>query len=755
MDAALQADLRRAAGGRLGDPRADLVEREVVAGTAQAARAAPLGEGAEAAGVRADVGVVDVAVDHEGDRVAHRPRAQRIGGAHHGVEVRAVGVEQRLQLLLGQAVAARRTRQGLEHRPRGRRGGVEGALRRKPPVARQRRRARPRAPRTLGGISQGIDAPQHRGAQRGVHPARHIARIRGDDRQPLHEPPPRRLGLVLERRELGPRRLGVHMVRRDRRYAAPVVGAGREQRRERARAQVGRRLDRHAGAEDEPRDGDRPLQLLERGLRMLRHARARLGAEVLDDEFLDVAVPQMHGAQREQRFDALRAGLADADEETRGHRDGEAPRRLERGEPRGGLLVGRAMVRSALLRQTLRAALEHQAHRHRDRPQHRELGLVHDARVEVRQQPRLLEDAPRAVREVLERGRETERGELLAGGAVAQLGLVAEREQRLVAARGGARPGDGEHLIDAHVGPCAARRRRREGAVMADITAQMRQRDEHLARVADARPEALPRELGGAGEQPRQAGLGLEQPRLRFGHRFGVEIVGHIHIVRQTRHLDATGSEPQTARRRQVRLRAVGAELRRERRRQLEPQRVGARAASAGHHGDIQHRGPRDQPVDLGGGHLRRVGGHQEHRVRTPGEMARRELHRGVEPGAVVVQRTHAARQHEALVGRDHPDLVDPSCGIERGQHARQHAAHEVGAATRREDGGEPRLALARRAHRHHCDDLHGRPTFMPSLHRPRSGRGRRRPARPAGRRAAARCGRRARGRHRRASACR
>ena len=93
--------------------------------------------------------------------------------------------------------------------------------------------------------------------------------------------------------------------------------------------------------------------------------------------------------------------------------------------------------------------------------------------------------APGGAREVLERRRAAERRKLLARGAVAQLGLVAEGEQRLAAARGRARARDLQHLVDRQVRALAAPRRRRERAVVADVAAELRQRDEHLRRVRD------------------------------------------------------------------------------------------------------------------------------------------------------------------------------------------------------------------------------------------------------------------------------
>ena len=55
--------------------------------------------------------------------------------------------------------------------------------------------------------------------------------------------------------------------------------------------------------------------LVQRRLGRIGHARAGLGAEVLDDDFLDVAVALVDVADGQQRLDALGARLADADQE--------------------------------------------------------------------------------------------------------------------------------------------------------------------------------------------------------------------------------------------------------------------------------------------------------------------------------------------------------------------------------------------------------------------------------------------------------
>src|SRR5881397_1084975 len=103
----------------------------------------------------------------------------------------------------------------------------------------------------------------------------------------------------------------------------------------------------------------------------------------------------------------------------------------------------------------------------------------------MREQSSLVEDEARRAGEVLERRLAPELAQLLACGAVAQLGLVAEREERLGAA--GRRPGAGdlEHLVDGQVGALATPGRPRERAVVADVAAELREWHEDLRRVRD------------------------------------------------------------------------------------------------------------------------------------------------------------------------------------------------------------------------------------------------------------------------------
>ncbi len=88
-------------------------------------------------------------------------------------------------------------------------------------------------------------------------------------------------------------------------------------------------------------------------------------------------------------------------------------------------------------------------------------------------------------REVVDGGGVAVRAEPVARGRVAQLGALAEGEERLVAARVGALGGDGQHLVGGQVRRVEPGRRLGERAVAAPVATQHGERDEHLGRVGD------------------------------------------------------------------------------------------------------------------------------------------------------------------------------------------------------------------------------------------------------------------------------
>src|SRR6516162_3823738 len=88
--------------------------------------------------------------------------------------------------------------------------------------------------------------------------------------------------------------------------------------------------------------------------------------------------------------------------------------------------------------------------------------------IEMRKQSGLVVDRTRGLRQIRQGRAMSEPSELIGGASVAQLRLVAEREQRLLATRGMTRPRDGQRFVSGiktlreyeTMEPCAPSRRR-------------------------------------------------------------------------------------------------------------------------------------------------------------------------------------------------------------------------------------------------------------------------------------------------------
>jgi hypothetical protein len=204
-----------------------------------------------------------------------------------------------------------------------------------------------------------------------------------------------------------------------------------------------------------------------------------------------VAVALVQVADRSERLEPLLARLSDPDQDSRGERDPELAGEADRFQAPLGELVRGAVVRHAPLGEPRRGRLEHDPLRGRDRAQEGQLLARHDAGVHVWEESGFGEHELAHAGEVLNGRLTAELGELLARGAVAALRLVPEREERLVAAGLGTRARDLEHLVAAHVRTFAVAGRLREGAVVADVPAELRQRDEDLGRVGDQRHASI------------------------------------------------------------------------------------------------------------------------------------------------------------------------------------------------------------------------------------------------------------------------
>ena len=151
--------------------------------------------------------------------------------------------------------------------------------------------------------------------------------------------------------------------------------------------------------------------------------------------------------------------------------------------------------------------LQHDALAGRYRPQPSHLGPAHDSGIGVRQQSGLAQHQRAHRPQIIDGGFVPERGQLVAGRAVAQLRLVAEREQRLRAAGGRSGAGDGEHLVRGQIGRSSRAGPLGKGAVMADVPAKMGERDEHLARVGDMAAMPLVAQTARGVDQLRERGL--------------------------------------------------------------------------------------------------------------------------------------------------------------------------------------------------------------------------------------------------------
>ncbi len=136
------------------------------------------------------------------------------------------------------------------------------------------------------------------------------------------------------------------------------------------------------------------------------HPGARLGPEVLDDDLLDVPIPSLQPADGEERFGALPERLSDADEDARREGDGEPSGVLDGAQADRRDLVGRAVMRHAPLREPVGRLLQHQPHGRRDVLEPCHLLPRHDPRVEVREQPGLLDDPDGDGANVVQRRRE-------------------------------------------------------------------------------------------------------------------------------------------------------------------------------------------------------------------------------------------------------------------------------------------------------------------------------------------------------------
>ncbi len=157
------------------------------------------------------------------------------------------------------------------------------------------------------------------------------------------------------------------MIGRDRRDAAPVVEPRIDQLLIDARRQIWRRLDIHVGPENQTRRRDGPQQVVEIGFLGIGELGFGFGPEVLDDDFLDVAIGGMQIPNRLLQFAGQTQGL----------------------QPDCRMFVGRTVVNAALPAEPLAGGLQHDALTGRHLAQAGDLLARHNAGIGMRQQPGL------------------------------------------------------------------------------------------------------------------------------------------------------------------------------------------------------------------------------------------------------------------------------------------------------------------------------------------------------------------------------
>ena len=159
------------------------------------------------------------------------------------------------------------------------------------------------------------------------------------------------------------------------------------------------------------------------------------------------------------------------------------------------------MTRAAVAVEVVAQRLDHHSLRRRDRPQRCELVAIERAGVRVRQQSRFSEHERGHVVQVVYGGVVTVVAQPLLGDVVAQLGSLAEGEERLVASHARTLLGDGEHLVGGEIGVVEPRGRLGERAIATLVATQHRERDEHLRRVGDAGAEVTVTNRASIGQQ--------------------------------------------------------------------------------------------------------------------------------------------------------------------------------------------------------------------------------------------------------------
>ena len=181
-----------------------------------------------------------------------------------------------------------------------------------------------------------------------------------------------------------PGRFGIHEIGRKWGDTAPIINPGAENLPENAGAQVRRRLNIHAGPEQNSRHRNGPEQLIEIRFGSIRHLGIWLGTEILNNNFLQMSVRKVQIAQCEQRFHALATRFADADQNSRRQGNARLASLFNCRQAKRRILIGRTIMRHAFFGQSRRRRLQHYPHGRSNRAQHGYLFRRHSARIQMR-----------------------------------------------------------------------------------------------------------------------------------------------------------------------------------------------------------------------------------------------------------------------------------------------------------------------------------------------------------------------------------
>ncbi len=179
----------------------------------------------------------------------------------------------------------------------------------------------------------------------------------------------------------------------------------------------------------------------------------------------------------------------------------------------GRLLVGRTAMRVEVLGQRL----EHHALAGRKRAQRGQLVGVEGPGIGMGEEAGLLQDELADVGEVVDRRGETIVGQPGLRQRVAQLGSLAQGEERLVTPRLLAGAGDAQHFVGREVGGGQPGRGLGERAIATAVPAQHRERNEHLGRVRHPAAVRLVAHTPGQRHQVRQRHLEEIERRKALG----------------------------------------------------------------------------------------------------------------------------------------------------------------------------------------------------------------------------------------------